>query len=87
MQLVVRFTRKRMYVAPTGYIQYEHLKPLVSRVGLIVKEKDEAKNFEIRKSSLADAEEALWIAVEQQIAKADSYLQSLIESLEQQYEV
>jgi len=39
-----------------AYIQYETLLPLVSRVGLIRKEKDEAKTFEVRMSSLADAE-------------------------------
>ena len=35
-----------------GYVQYDQLKPLVSRVGFIKTEKDEAKNFEVRQSSL-----------------------------------
>ena len=69
-----------------GYIQYDQLKPLVTRVGLIKTEKDEAKNFEVRQSSLEDAEEALWLAIEQQIDKADDYYRSLMESLEQQHE-
>ena len=37
-------------------------------------------------SSLADAEEALWLAVEQQLGKADSYYRSVVESLQKQYE-
>jgi len=56
-------------------------------VGLIRKEKDEAKNYEVRKSSLADAEEALWLAVHQQVDKADAFYKSLVESLDQQHEV
>ena len=67
-------------------MQYEQLKPLVSRVAFIKTEKDDAKNFEVRQSSLQDAEEALWLAVEQQIDKADDYCRSLMESLEQQHE-
>ena len=70
-----------------AYVQYEQLRPLVARVGLIRKEKDEAKNYEVRKSSLADAEEALWLAVHQQVDKADAFYKSLVESLDQQYEV
>ena len=71
----------------TGYVQYEQIKPLISRVEMIKKEKDEAKTFEVRKSSLADAEEALWLAVEQQVDKADSFYSTLIESLEKQHEI
>ena len=37
-------------------------------------------------SSLADAEEALWLAVEQQLDKADSYYRSVVESLQKQHE-
>jgi hypothetical protein len=70
-----------------AYVQYEQLRPLVARVGLIRKEKDEAKNYEVRRSSLADAEEALWLAVHQQVDKADAFYKSLVESLDQQYEV
>ena len=81
---VSRCSRAKALLA--GYVHYENLKPLVARIGLIRKEKDEAKNFEVRQSSLADAEEALWLAVEQQIDKADSYYQSLIESLQHQSE-
>ena len=69
-----------------AYIQYETLLPLVSRVGLIRKEKDEAKTFEVRMSSLADAEEALWLAMEQQLDRADSYYRLVVESLQKQHE-
>lgn len=54
-------------------MQYDQLKPLVARVGWIKKEKDEAKTMDVRKSSLADAEEALWLSVEQQIEKVYLY--------------
>eukprot|EP00282_Hemiselmis_andersenii_P029989 CAMPEP_0169463302 /NCGR_PEP_ID=MMETSP1042-20121227/20033_1 /TAXON_ID=464988 /ORGANISM="Hemiselmis andersenii, Strain CCMP1180" /LENGTH=230 /DNA_ID=CAMNT_0009576021 /DNA_START=236 /DNA_END=925 /DNA_ORIENTATION=+ len=58
-----------------NYLHYNALKQFVKRIGLIESEPDDAANFARRQDSLGDAEEALWIAIEQQLSKVSTFMQ------------
>eukprot|EP00960_Hanusia_phi_P068796 766937-Hanusia_phi.AAC.3 len=61
-----------------GYIMYHHLKPLVKRMGLIMGDRDRVANLRFVQRSQEDAEEAFWLALEQEIKKAsDFYLMQI----------
>lgn len=56
------------------YLNYNSLKQFVKRIGLIEAESSDAQNFLRRQSSLSDAEEALWLAIQQQLGKVNAFM-------------
>lgn len=67
-----------------GYIMYHHLKPLVKRVGLIMGDRDRVANLRFVQRGQEDAEEAFWLALEQEIGKANNFYQVQMKRVEEQ---
>ena len=64
------------------YLHYGALKQFVKRIGMIEAESDDAENFNRRQNSLSDAEEALWLATVQQLAKVNTFMEAQIQRIQ-----
>jgi hypothetical protein len=66
------------------YLNYGSLKQFIKRIGMIEAESSDASNFDRRQISLSDAEEGLWLSIQQQLAKVNEFMSKEIQSIDEE---
>jgi len=66
------------------YLNYSSLKQFIKRIGMIEAESSDASNFDRRQMSLSDAEEGLWLSIQQQLAKVNGFMSKEIQSIDEE---